>query len=219
MGRLSTHYIHGSNSLYSSCHLIETQPASRKMRTSSILLLPTLLVGLSRADVTCDECMSFVGNLQNNLMTTDHVTEQTNLMYYLLCNMVEYDDYYVCIDFIKEWWPKIAAAMYPKFVEPNLVCNELGACTSQRRLPFETKDATCEECKAGVNSIASFLTGKSKEITEFLVGGMCESSGDKAEECKQNVPILIPSALPLIANRLFLESETYCCYEGDYLCC
>merc|ERR1712002_1320829 len=30
-------------------------------------------------------------------------------MYYLLCNMVDSSDYYVCIDFIKEWWPKIVS--------------------------------------------------------------------------------------------------------------
>merc|ERR1712212_333147 len=188
------------------------------MSPTALTALSTLLllgmVASIRADVSCDECKKFVGNVQRNLLTADHVTEQTNLMSYLLCQEVE--DVLTCNAFITKYWPKIAPVLYPKFAEPNMVCGELGAC-GERAM---TGQPTCEECLSGVNNIASLLTKKIPDITEFLVGeGLCANSGADAETCAKGVRMLMPQAMTLVSTQMYMKKDEYCCYEADYVCC
>merc|ERR1712198_36072 len=189
------------------------------MQTSLLsFLLLTVLVYSVRADITCDECLEFGAKIQEVMMAQDSVTSQRDIMEYILCPMTE--DPAGCYEHLDKAWPKIAAAIYPIFLEANAVCGAAGLWGAESMIT--TQEATCDQCTIGMYELAGYLTDRARvaEITELLQGdGYCASEEDAAA-CSVAVGQLMPYALPVISGIFYLRAPTFCCrYSTGNLCC
>merc|ERR1711926_60046 len=161
-------------------------------------------------------CLVFSGNMQTYLMSDESVAEQTELLVALLCPSAP--DSADCEAQARSWWPQIAVAMFPKFLEANYICGELGACKVKTLLA----EPTCEECTGSLAAVADIIGSESKiaEIIEFLKGdGLCGSSADM-ENCVANVEGGMPYAMPVLAGVLVERAPEYCCTQSPSgVCC
>ena len=57
-------------------------------------------------------------------------------------------------------------AAYPKFLDPAMVCGQVGACMKNMR--DLTAKPTCDDCADTIAVIANILTSESDEIINFL---------------------------------------------------
>merc|ERR1711926_65071 len=88
-------------------------PSTRMQNTLAITL--ACLVSAISAEVTCDDCLEFSGNMQSHLMSSESVAEQTELLVSILCPTSP--DVAECEDGFRTWWTPIAGAMFPLFLE------------------------------------------------------------------------------------------------------
>merc|ERR550539_855764 len=109
------------------------------MKTFAAIAVLALISG-SRADVTCDDCLTFGGAMLDYLMSDASIAEQTEIIVANVCPGAE--DPAGCEAGMRAWWSGIAMAMYPVFLEPNDVCMQLGACA----IKTLTGEPTCDEC-------------------------------------------------------------------------
>merc|ERR1712198_41955 len=153
------------------------------------------------AEITCDDCLTFSGNMQTYLMSGESVAEQTELLVALLCPQA-----------------KDAAAMYPEFLEANSICGQLGACGIKTLLG----EPTCDECTASLGAVADIIgsEGKIAEIVEFLKGdAFCVGSPD-ADTCAIAIEGTMPYAMPVLAGVLVERAAEYCCTQSPSgVCC
>merc|ERR1712198_14924 len=168
------------------------------------------------AEITCDDCLTFSGNMQTYLMSGESVAEQTELLVALLCPQAE--DAAGCEAGFWAWWAKIAAAMYPEFLEANSICGQLGACGIKTLLG----EPTCDECTASLGAVADIIgsEGKIAEIVEFLKGdAFCVGSPD-ADTCAIAIEGTMPYAMPVLAGVLVERAAEYCCTQSPSgVCC
>merc|ERR1711976_612155 len=115
------------------------EPALTIMKAFTATLLACLISAIS-ADVTCDDCLTFSGNMQAYLMSDESIAEQTELLVALLCPSAP--DPAGCETGIRDNWGAIGLAMYPVFLEANSVCAQLGAC----KVKTLVAEPTCDEC-------------------------------------------------------------------------
>lgn len=150
-------------------------------------------------------------------MSDASIAEQTGLLVAVLCPGAE--DVAECEAAIPMYWPGIALAMYPVFLEANSVCGQVGAC--KKNSYQKVMSPTCDECTGGVAAVANIIGMESTiaEIMDFLKGdGYCGSLGDDA--CVEVIDALMPYAMPALAGVLVERAETLCCeLSTDALCC
>merc|ERR1711872_33992 len=174
------------------------------------------LASTVRAEITCDDCQVFGGNMQAYLMSEESIAEQTELLVALLCPQL--DDPAGCETGIRTWWAGIGAAMYPVFLEPGAVCGELGAC----KVKSLVSEPTCDECIEGVMAVGSIIASDAKiaAIVEFLKGDdFCGTTPDLAG-CGAYIDVTIPAAMPILGGVLVERSPEYCCtLSPSGVCC
>jgi len=179
---------------------------------SYIALLLACFVSAISADVTCDDCLAFAGNMQTHLMGAESVAEQTKLLATTLCPTSP--DPAMCDSAIREWWSKIAAAMYSEFLEPNSICSDLGPC----KVKSLVRTPTCDECKGAIGALSAKMQSEETivEISEFLLGGIC--AGD--DVCSTIVNEGMPYIMPVLAAALVAEDAEHCCEQSPSgVCC
>merc|ERR1711909_251734 len=146
------------------------------------------LISGSRADVTCDDCLTFGGAMLDYLMSDASIAEQTGIIVANVCPGAE--DPAGCEAGMRAWWSGIAMAMYPVFLEPNDVCMQLGACAIKTLIGSEEKIA---------------------EVIAFLDGdGFCGTSPDPAT-CVTAIDATMPYVMPVLAGVLSEGAAGYCC--------
>merc|ERR1711951_202563 len=178
---------------------------STRMQNTLVIILACLVSAIS-AEVTCDDCLEFSGNMQSHLMSSESVAEQTELLVSILCPTSP--DVAECEDGFRTWWTPIAGAMFPVFLEANSICGQLGACGIKSVLG----EPTCEECTGATDALA--------EIIEFLKGdGFCASDADAAT-CVMVVEAALPYAMPVLAGVLVERAVEHCCeFSSSGVCC
>merc|ERR1711929_48166 len=82
-------------------------------------------------------------------MSDESIAEQTELLVALLCPASP--DPADCEAQSRAWWPQIAGAMFPVFLEANSICGQLGACGIKSVLG----EPTCEECTGATDALAA----------------------------------------------------------------
>merc|ERR1712002_323918 len=173
------------------------------------------LAASARADISCDDCLSFGGNMQAYLMSADSVAEQTELLAALLCPNAA--DAAQCDEYVRTYWKDIAAAMYPKFLDPNDVCQQLGSC----KIKGLMGEPTCDECKGAIERVAEVISSADQiaEIVSFLKSDWCPGTEDAAK-CSAAIGELIPAAMPILGQVLVTRDNEYCCKLSDSgICC
>merc|ERR1711915_256014 len=181
---------------------------------SFVAIALAFLVSAISADYTCDDCMTFSGNMQTYLMSEASVAEQTELLVAILCPQSE--DAALCETAIRGWWGQICAAMYPKFLDAGFICGTLGACKKTL-----VAAPTCEECTGSIAAVADLIGSEAQiaEIIDFLKGdGLCGSSADA--DCAAVMDALMPYAMPTLAGVLVERDEEFCCTQSPSgVCC
>merc|ERR1711915_279176 len=174
------------------------------------------LVSGSRADITCDDCLTFGGNMLDYLMSAESIAEQIEIINANVCPGAE--DPAGCEAGIRAWWEGIAMAMYPVFLEPNSVCGELGACMIKNLVG----EPTCDECTGSVAAVAALIGSEEKiaEVIAFLNGdGFCEPA---LTQPPVTPPLKAPCPMscPSLAAVLEEGAEGYCCdLSSTGVCC
>jgi len=183
---------------------------------SLIFLAISAFVTVS-GETTCDDCLSFCGKLGADFLTDTSIAEQIEIITANICPGA--DDPVGCTAGITTWWADIIRAMDPVFLEPNMICAELGACSALRTF---TGEATCDDCLAGVEGVAAIISSEKKiaEIIEFLNGdGFCTGTGDTAT-CSSAITGTMPYVMPVLAGALVERETRLCCELTDAgLCC
>jgi len=174
------------------------------------------LASAVRADFTCDDCLVFGGNMQAYLMSAESIAEQTELLVALLCPQLE--DPAGCETGIRTWWAGIGAAMYPVFLEPGSVCEELAAC----KVKGMVATPTCNECIGGCGAVGTIISTDERiaTIADFLKGAdFCGTTPDAAA-CGGFIDATIPAAMPILGGVLIERSPEYCCtLSPSGVCC
>merc|ERR1711973_295175 len=95
------------------------------MKSFTAIILACTISAIS-AEITCQECLAFTGNMEKHLTEDEIVATQVEILVDTLCPQAE--DVPECDATIKAWWPKIAAALFPVAIEPENVCAAVGHC-------------------------------------------------------------------------------------------
>ena len=151
--------------------------------------------------------------MQGYLMSEASLAEQASILTTVLCP--EAPDVAACETGINENWSAIGLAMYPVFLEAGAVCAELGACKKSL-----VSVPTCDECTGSVIMTSEIIKSDAKimEIVEFLQNDWCPTTG--SDTCADNVAMLMPEAMPVLAGVLSDKSEEYCCtLSTSGVCC
>merc|ERR1712198_26404 len=175
-----------------------------------------ILASVVSAEITCDDCLVFSGNMQTHLMSAESVGEQTELLIGSLCPTSP--DPAQCEEGFKYFWSQVAAAMYPVFLEPGSICGQLGAC----KVKTLVGEPTCDECKGSMDALAKIIGSESQidEVISFLKGdGLCAGSPYQAE-CEQFAELAMPYAMPVLAQLLIETADEHCCEQSPSgVCC
>merc|ERR1740128_1298249 len=104
------------------------------------------VVGVARAEPTCDDCLTFAGNMQAYLLSAESIAVQISVLNNVVCSGAP--DPAGCAKGVEAHWGDIGAAMYPVFLEASSVCGQLGACKKVNELvadviTFLKGDAYC----------------------------------------------------------------------------
>ena len=97
------------------------------------------------------------------MQTEESLAHQAEVLIAALCPTA--DDPALCEAVLTVHWAGVGLAVYPVFFEANAICGALGACAKQRDI---MREWTCEECTAGIGSIADLLGEQIPDIIEFL---------------------------------------------------
>jgi len=180
-----------------------------------ILFLVGLLAATSvRADVSCEDCLSFTAALSDHLLTKLSLFTQATMLAGALCP--DAADMDRCLSELAFYWPQLAPVLYPEFLQPDPVCAELGACAKDAG----KSRATCDECKAGLVQLVQLFAGQDKieAMVAFLSGDFCTSMA--TDNCQEYVANLMPKAVPLLGRFLVENDKDYCCeLSANGVCC
>merc|ERR1711973_278833 len=173
------------------------------MKSFTAIILACTISAIS-AEITCQECLAFTGNMEKHLTEDEIVATQVEILVDTLCPQAE--DVPECDATIKAWWPKIAAALFPVAIEPEHL---LGA-------------ATCQECVQATVDIANIIKLESqvKLAVDLLKGDiLCAVDADPAT-CVRVVELLVPYAVPVLSQALVDRAEEHCCeFSPSKICC
>ncbi len=185
-----------------------------------VIAVLALIFAASDAAITskrCEDCIKFGTAIQRHLMSEISVNEQVAHFVISLCPGAE--DVAQCKEGIPTYWPAFAAAMYPVLLEAESVCGQIGAC--KKNAFQQVVEPTCDQCTKGLAAVAKVIgsEGKIVEMVNFLKGdGYCAAAGD--EKCGDAVDMLIPAAMPVLAEDLVVGSAHYCCdFSTSGVCC
>merc|ERR1711973_256791 len=103
---------------------------------AAILSLACLVSAIS-ADITCDDCLVFSGNMQTYLMSDESVAEQTELLVALLCPSAP--DSADCEAQARNWWLRLLWPCSPSSWRPTTSVVSLAPARS--RLCWENPPA------------------------------------------------------------------------------
>merc|ERR1712080_7021 len=174
-----------------------------------LLLALSFFVASAQVIPTCDECKAAVDGLVTRLTSDASIDEQTTILISMLCPAVP--DPQQCEDGLTVAWPEIGRAVYPKFLESTSVCTQQGSCT--------LREWTCEACLDGIIRIAGIINDPATiaEVTAFVQGdGFCGQHPENAE-CPDQMSLLIPDALPILAD-VMIETDTELCQDIVGVC-
>merc|ERR1711915_133115 len=184
----------------------------RTMKTFAAALT-FCLVATASADITCDDCLIFGGNMQTYLMSAESIAEQIEIIVANVCPGVE--DPAGCEEGVRGNWETIALAMYPVFLDANDLCMQLGACAVKSL----TSVPTCDECTGSLAAIAGLISdeGQIAEIVAFLQGdAFCAGDADCGAAIAEGMPVI----MPVLAAVLTENAATYCCEQSpSAVCC
>merc|ERR1711962_333713 len=193
-----------------SCNLTEIS-----MKSFTAIILACAISAIS-AEITCQECLAFTGNMEKHLSEDEIVATQVEILVGTLCPQAE--DIPQCEATIKAWWPKIAAALFPVAIVPESVCAAVGLCEPEHLLGA----ATCQECVQATVDIANIIKLESqvKLAVDLLKGDiLCTFDADPAT-CVRVVDILVPYAVPVLSQALVDRGEEHCCeFSPSKICC
>jgi len=172
------------------------------------------VVGVARAEPTCEDCLTFAGNMQAYLLSAESIAVQMSVFNENICPFLE--DPAGCMKGVEAHWGDIAAAMYPVFLEANSVCKQLGACKKVNELVGE---ATCEDCLGGIAGLIFFISSDATvaDVITFLKGdAYCMGEAT----CSSYIDAFMPAAMPTLGSALASEAEQLCCkVSTSGVCC
>merc|ERR1719315_674048 len=161
-----------------------------RMRMQSSVVLALICLSAASADISCDECMGFAGNMQQFYLDQATLADQTNLIVAKICP--EDDDPKAC-DVVKS---KISAMMAGT---PS--CDECTNSLDRVAKGIATKEA--------IQEAITFLKGS----------GFCDIPSD-AEACAYMMDQYIPKVLPILSADVQTMSKQNCCiFSENNVCC
>merc|ERR1719193_1594358 len=93
---------------------------------ATLLALLLTFATNTRAEVTCDVCHAFAGDLSTGLMSGDSLAVQILLYIREICP--SYDDLDECALNVYTHWPGIATLIFPVFLNATQMCQDFGYC-------------------------------------------------------------------------------------------
>jgi len=157
------------------------------------------------------------------------VAEQADNMATILCPMTAAPDQ--CANQTRTEWPTLAGVLYTKFLEPSLVCYEMGMCDERddslqqltpQQLPPQLKSGTgsCQFCSGDLFSFAGYIldTNERTRWIEYLQTSDYCGSLSADPNCEEHVPARLPYYLLVLAESIFIGARDTCC-QLDEACC
>merc|ERR1712241_119691 len=187
--------------------------SNRDLTMKSFGLILACLVSAISADITCDDCLVFAGNMGTYLQSDASLMEQTAILKAALCPAEP--DPADCEAKMDQYWSQIGLAMYPVFLEANAVCGELGVC---KKTVVSTPP--CDGCVGSVVLVSEVIKSDAKiaDIVAFLQSEWCPSTG--VDTCAATIADFMPKAMPVLAGVLVEKANEYCCtLSPSGVCC
>merc|ERR1719278_1446876 len=117
-----------------------------KLPLTSLLAL-LALTPYTSAVPTCDECIAAMDGLVTRLTSDVSIEEQVGILLAAVCPQ-DPEGQEHCEMELPVSWPEIARLLYPFYLDSQVICNGLGSCV---------REWTCEECTAGMETIAGMM--------------------------------------------------------------
>jgi len=172
------------------------------------------VVGVARAEPTCDDCLTFAGNMQAYLLSAESIAVQISVLNDVICPGAP--DPAGCMKGVEAHWGDIGAAMYPVFLEANSICESLGVCKAVNELVGK---GTCEDCLGGIAAISALISAEETvaDVMTFLKGdAYCMGEAG----CSTYIDAFMPAAMPTLGATLESEAEQLCCENSPSgVCC
>jgi hypothetical protein len=144
-------------------------------------------------------------------LTSDaSLEEQIGILIGAICPQSE--DPASCEMNIPLYWPEIARAAFPKFLEPTGACTQLGSCM--------VRDWTCDDCTAGISGIAGWFVSEDyvTAVITFLQGeGFCDNHTEDGPDCAADMDEFMRAAMPVL-SAVFVETAPEICQDIAGVC-
>ena len=90
---------------------------SRKKQNMKIIFALTVLVAVSSAEWTCNDCNAVVTAMSNYLSSEDSLRRQVDILLAEVCPQVEQTE--ACVEGISNFWISISAVLWPGYFNPE----------------------------------------------------------------------------------------------------
>jgi len=193
-----------------------------RMRMQSSVVLALICLSAASADISCDECMGFAGNMQQFYLDQATLADQTNLIVAKICP--EDDDPKACEVLARGTWHYVGAALYKQYFAPSYVCGKLELCdvVKSKISAMMAGTPSCDECTNSLDRVAKGIATEEaiQEAISFLKGsGFCDITSD-AETCAYMMDQYIPKVLPILSGDMQTMSKQNCCiFSENNVCC
>merc|ERR1711962_592015 len=177
-------------------------------------LLLSLVFASTSAHFSCEECKAFVDKLNGFYLSEESLQEQLD---FLVLNICPTDpEPQLCQDQFTARWSDMATIGFHVFAESSYVCGRLNFCPQLLGIQVPS----CPECVDLVNLIADDAEKEETllGIIQYLQGAAyCEGEEGQVDECKEFVGIMLPLAIPALAEGYFrIRAATLCSELSGY---